>query len=30
MSVVGKIKNRGDIIDETLDYLFVNNPKLAN
>ena len=28
-SVLGKIRNRGDIIDETLHYFLVNNPKLG-
>ena len=28
-SVLRKIKNRGDISDETLDYFLVNNPKLG-
>ena len=28
-SVLRKIRNRGDISDETLDYFFVNNPKLS-
>ena len=27
-SVLRKIRNRGDISDETLDYFLVNNPKL--
>ena len=28
-SVLRKIRNRGDISDETLDYFLVNNPKLG-
>ena len=28
-SVLRKIKNRGEISDETLDYFLVNNPKLG-
>ena len=28
-SVLRKIRNRGDINDETLDYFLVNNPKLG-
>ena len=28
-SVLGKIRNRGDLSYETLDYLLVNNPKLG-
>ena len=28
-SVLRKIRNRGDISDETLDYLLVNSPKLG-
>ena len=29
ISFLRKIKNRGDISDETLDYFLVNNPKLG-
>ena len=28
-SVLRKIKNRGDISDETLDYFLVNDPRLG-
>ena len=28
-SVLTKVRNRGDISDETLDYFLVNNPKLG-
>ena len=29
LNVLIKIRNRGDISDETLDYFLVNNPKLG-
>ena len=29
-SILGKIRNRGDISDKTLDYFLVNNPKLGS
>ena len=29
-SILGKIRNRGDISHETLDYFLVNNPKLGS
>ena len=28
-SILRKIRNRGDISDETLDYFLVNSPKLG-